>query len=50
MSKEYNGLLLPVLTGPVPTPEPGRILIFARIDRTVWVKRSDGTEELISVG
>ena len=50
MSKLFNGLSIPLFGGAVPVPPPGTIVIFARINQTVWVKYSDGTEELISVG
>jgi hypothetical protein len=50
MAEIYNGLVLPLLNGTqtVPVPPPNTIVIFARDDQSVWMKRSDGTEERIS--
>jgi hypothetical protein len=51
-SKLYNGLSLPAIgpTQPVPVPLPTKITFFARENQTLWVKFSDSTEVLVSVG
>jgi hypothetical protein len=51
-SKLYNGLTIPALgsTQPVPIPDANKITIFGRDNQTVWIKFSDGTEVLVSVG
>jgi hypothetical protein len=52
MSKLYNGLQIPMVSGDttIPVPAPGKVTIFARANKSVWMKRSDGTEARISVG
>jgi hypothetical protein len=47
-SKLYNGLTLPILDTAIPIPPAGKVILFARINQSVWVKYSDGTEERIS--
>jgi len=51
-AKLLNGLTIPILDGTavIPTPREGKITIFSRDSKTVWVKFSDDTEERISVG
>jgi hypothetical protein len=47
-SKLYNGLTLPLLDTSIPIPPSGSVTLFARINQSVWLKYSDGTEERIS--
>jgi hypothetical protein len=51
MSKLYNGLQIPMVSSSttIPVPAPGKVTIFARANKSVWMKRSDGTEARISV-
>lgn len=45
----YDGLVIPVTDEAVETPSEGFIVIFAKSDKTVWVKYPSGEEEEISV-
>tara|TARA_R110000787_G_scaffold283551_1_gene396487 strand:+ start:646 stop:798 length:153 start_codon:yes stop_codon:yes gene_type:complete len=49
MSKLFGALSVLVMEGTVPTPPAGAITIFARPNKTLWVKYPDGTEGLLSV-
>lgn len=49
MSKLFSAMGVVVSDGPIAIPPLGFIKIFARSNNTLWVKYSDGTEELLSV-
>jgi hypothetical protein len=50
MAQLNTPISIVITDAPVATPPDGHFSMFARSDGSIWVIRSDGTQEQINVG